>query len=91
MTATLSIDFKSIPDTITFPVVVIAACDAGDEGAGVTLSASGMAADKALGGAINRAIAESEFKAKQGTSMVVRDGAGTAIIVGRGDGGIEPG
>ena len=91
MTATLSIDFKSIPDTITFPVVVLAACDAGDEGAGVTLSASGMAADKALGGAINRAIAESEFKAKQGTSMVVRDGAGTAIIVGRGDGGIEPG
>ena len=80
MTATLSVKFVSAPENLTFPVIVTA-CGSDDQ---INLSDSAKRVDDALGGALTRAIEEAKFKAKSGSSLVVRGSQGTAILVGVG-------
>ena len=80
MTATLSVKFVSAPENLTFPVMVTAS-GSDDQ---INLSDSAKRVDDALGGALTRAIEEAKFKAKSGSSLVVRGSQGTAILVGVG-------
>ncbi|MCE2517971.1 MAG: hypothetical protein J4F41_09135 [Alphaproteobacteria bacterium] len=78
MTATLTLDFTSLSEAPSFPMIALA--HASDDGA--VMSASAALADNALDGALDRALKEAEFKAKPGQTLVVRGGAGTVIVIG---------
>ena len=82
MTATLSLSFHQASSTIEYPCVVMASSkDDGGDG-GIELSAAAKQADQDADGALSRAAAEAEFKAKSGASLVVRGAKGTVILMG---------
>ena len=78
MTATLSLSFQKASSTIEYPCVVTAS--SGEDG--IILSAAAQTADAEGEGALSRAATEAEFKAKSGSSLVVRGAKGTVILIG---------
>ena len=78
MTAILSLSFQKTASTIEYPCVVIAS--SGENG--IVMSAAAQTADADGDGALSRAAAEAEFKAKSGSSLVVRGAKGTVILIG---------
>jgi leucyl aminopeptidase len=78
MTATLTLNFTPLPQSFNFPLIVLA--HPGDDA--LVLSSGAAGVDDMLGGAVRRALAEAEFKAKSGDSLVIRAGQGTVVIIG---------
>ena len=76
MTARLSVDFITPPASPPLPGILL--LDA------PKLDSLAAAVDEVLGGAVARAIKEADFKAKQGETLTVRAGAGTAVLLGTG-------
>ena len=80
MSSRLSIEFSS-PSSVSYPLMVLVASKDGAP----RLSAAGVALDKDLGGALSRAIKESDFKGEAGEDVVVRASEGTVILFGIGE------
>ena len=80
MTATLNITFATPSSDHHYPMMVTASATED----GFTLSASAIAQDEALSGALSRAVHEAEFKGKSGQTLVVRGGEGTVVLIGVG-------
>ena len=78
MTATLSLSFQKASSAIEYPCVVTVS--SGDDG--IVMSAAAQKADAESDGALSRSASEAEFKAKSGSSLVVRGAKGTVILMG---------
>lgn len=83
MTATLNLRFDNVSDLTSFPAIVLAS-KAGEKDADVVLSPSAKKLDEAAGGVVKRAMAEAEFKAEAGASLVIRAVEGTILLIGAG-------
>ena len=90
MPSRLAIAFAPRPRTLPLPAIVLAHAP-GKGGKRPRLSESAAKADKATGGALRRAVADAGFKAGPGDSVAVRTAKGAVLVVGAGEGKLEPG
>lgn len=63
--------FDNLPEPSHFPAIVLVSKKDGEDG-DISLSSSALRLDDVIGGVLKRAMAEAEFKAGAGSSLIVR-------------------